>query len=332
MKMNRRHFVVTSTAALASCKAKPTSPSSSIYEIFDPKMLDLILPDQELNILGSGYSWSEGPAWDKARNKLYFTDVPKNIAYVWTQQNGVEIFLKPSSGGEASESGANGLLYNKAGDLLICNHGQRSVEQYNLTTGKRDIITKKFKGQAFNSPNDIVESSDGVIYFTDPPYGLEGLNDSPLKELSHNGVYKVVRGKSAKLLIDDLKFPNGVALSPDEKTLYVAQSSPKAMHIYTLDLRKPKQPKQLLVDLGPYAGDENPGLPDGMVIDKYGNLFASGPGGIFVITAEGKILGRIKTGKASANCTFGEDGSTLFITNHDRLVKLKTQTLGLDWA
>ena len=332
MKIDRRHFIAAMTAFIASCKGKPSASDSSIYDVYDPKMLDLILPQQELEVLGSGYTWSEGPAWDKARQTLYFTDVPENIAYSWTQEKGVEIFLSPSSGGAASESGANGLLYNKSGRLLICNHGQRSVEEYNLKTKERKTITKKYKGQSYNSPNDIIESRSGDVFFTDPPYGLEGLNASPLKELAHNGVYRVTRGKAAELLIDDLDFPNGIVLSPDETTLYVAQSSPEAQNIYTLDLTAPNQPRKLFADLNSYAGPDAPGLPDGMVVDQHGNLFATGPGGVFVINPEGKILGRIKTGKASANCTFGEDGSTLFITNHDRLVKLKTQTKGLSWT
>ena len=315
MKTNRRHFIALSAALIASCKAKPASSHASIYDVYDPKMLDLILPHQELEVLGTGYSWSEGPAWDKAQQVLYFTDVPKNIAYSWTQDKGVETFLSPSSGGAASESGANGLLYNKSGDLLLCNHGQRSVETYNLKTGQRETITSKYKGQLYNSPNDIIESRSGDIFFTDPPYGLEGLNDSPLKELTHNGVYRVTRGQEATLLIDDLDFPNGIVLSPDEKTLYVAQSSPEAQHIYTLDLTAPEKPRKLFVDLNPYAGSEAPGLPDGMVVDHHGNLFATGPGGVFVISPDGKILGRIKTSKASANCTFGEDGRCLLYTS-----------------
>lgn len=349
MKINRRNYLLGLSCFIASCKnAAQNSPqnstqsaASSPYEIFDPKALDLLDTDQRFEVLGSGYSWSEGPAWDKKRQKLYFTDVPANKAYAWSRQGGLEIFADPSGAAVTEgfrEAGANGLLYIGEDQLLICNHGLRSVQSMNLITGQRKTLVTHFKGKKFNSPNDLIINQSGDIFFTDPAYGLDGLNASPLKEQPYNGVY-VQRNSNAAtsqkpdtdILIEDMTWPNGIALSGNEKTLFISQSDPEAQHIYSLDLTQPNAAKKLLVDLGTYSDGTNPGLPDGMVIDNQGHIFATGPGGIFIISPSGNVLARIKTGKASANCTFGEDGSTLFITNHDRLLRLPTKTRGLSF-
>ena len=337
MLINRRSVLSASTLLLAACSAplqKTKNLNEDLYEVFDNKFYELMDTDQSLDIIGQGYTWCEGPTWDRKRNALYFTDVPGNIAYEWRPGAEVKEFLNPSGAANLTgfrEAGANGLLYSQSGKLLICNHGERAVQEMDIDTKQRKTLVSQFEGKAFNSPNDLIESGAGDIYFTDPPYGLEGLNESPLKELVYNGVYKLSSDGEVSLLADNLTFPNGVALSPDEKTLYIAQSDPLAIHIYTLDLTDINPKPKLWRDLSSYSNDANPGLPDGMAIDVDGNVFATGPGGIFVITPTGKILGRIKTGKASANCAFGEDGHTLFITNHDRLVKLQTKTRGLAW-
>jgi len=339
--INRRHVIIgAACAASAACQNAPLNQgaalkaeTSSILDAFSPRFFDFISKKAELTVLGEGYGWSEGPAWDKARSQLYFTDVPGNTAYVWKEGRGVETFLSPSGAIVEGfrEPGANGLFYSRDGLLILCNHGKRGIESLDLDSKARTPLTTRYKGKAYNSPNDVVEAQNGDLYFTDPPYGLEGLDASPLKEQPHNGVYRLRKNGGVTLMINDLTFPNGAALSPDERWLYVAQSDPKAMHIYRLDLTNPNAKKELLVDLAPFSGPDLPGLPDGMVIDDKGNIFATGPGGVFVITPDGEVLGRIKTGKGSANCTFGEEGSTLFVTNHDRLVKIPTLTRGLAW-
>jgi len=324
--INRRHVLVGATLAISACQntslTSLATPKTSIFDSFSPKFFDFIDPQASLSVLGEGYGWSEGPAWDKARGQLYFTDVPGNTAYVWKEGQGVKTFLSPSGAIVEGfrEPGANGLFYSRDGRLILCNHGKRGIESLDLGNQARTLLTNRYNGKSYNSPNDVVEAKNGDLYFTDPPYGLEGLDASPLKEQPHNGVYHRSKNGVVSLVIDDLTFPNGVALSPDERWLYVAQSDPKAMHIYRLDLTLP------------FAGPDLPGLPDGMVIDEKGYLFATGPGGVFIIAPDGEVLGRIKTGKGSANCTFGEEGSTLFITNHDRLVKIPTLTRGLAWS
>ncbi len=338
MNFTRRHFCATSMAALVACSDHSSGTDMTtddlveIYDMFSEELFDLLDKTQSYEVLGTGYGWAEGPAWDKKNNRLYFTDVPGNTAYSWSQNSGVEVFLSPSGAGNVEgfrEPGANGLLYTESGEILLCNHGRRAIQSLNPLTKERRTLSGKYRGKKFNSPNDIIQASDGTIYFTDPPYGLDGLNESPLKELDFNGVYRLDKDGKVTVLIKDMTFPNGIALSPDENTLYVAQSDPNAPYLYTLDLGAPRRPKRRLVDFKQYMGDSLPGLPDGMAIDRLGNIFATGPGGIFVIKPSGEVLGRILTGKGSANCTFGEDGGTLFITNHDRLLKLKTKTRGL---
>jgi len=338
--INRRHVLIGAALSFAACKhyssqdiALTQNKVNSPLEAFSPQFFNFFDKASQLTVLGEGYGWSEGPAWNPLRQELYFTDVPGNTAYKWKDGDGVSVFLKPSGAivDGFREPGANGLYYSRNGRLILCNHGKRALESLDLKTQQRRLLTKSYDGKAFNSPNDVVESQNGDLYFTDPPYGLEGLDASPLKEQPFNGVYRLNPNGRVTRMISEMTFPNGVALSPDERWLYVAQSDPEAMHLYRLDLTQPNAKKELFVDFEAFSGPDLPGLPDGMVIDKNGYIFATGPGGVFVITPSGEVLGRVKTGKGSANCTFGEDGSTLFITNHDRLVKIPTLTQGLAW-
>jgi len=336
VRLRRREFLGYSAAFLAACsnQAKSHEAAHEIYDAFSNEIFKYLDKTAGYEVLGQGYGWSEGPAWDKKRSQLYFTDVPGNIAYSWSEASGVEVFLEPSGAAVTKgfrEPGANGLIYTESGDLVLCNHGERTVQRLDPHTKKRETIVDNFEGKKFNSPNDVILGNKETIYFTDPPYGLEGMNDSLLKELSFNGVYRLQKGGTPEALIKDMTFPNGVALSPDQKTLYITQSDPEAAHLYSLDLTEPGATKQLMVDFSQYINEGLPGLPDGMVVDMHGNIFVTGPGGVYVVTDKGEVLGRINTGKGSANCTFGEDGSTLFITNHDRLLKLKTKTRGLSW-
>jgi len=343
MKQTRRGFMGSAAAAtlISACATTPIGKASNPdLEIFDAEAHSLLDVSARLEVLASGYTWSEGPVWDRARNSLYFTDVPENIAWKWSEASGATEFLAPSGIAREQatgfrEPGANGLAISQDGSLLICNHGRRAVERMDFETGHRKIIAATFNGKKFNSPNDVVEAPDGSLFFTDPPYGLEGLNASPLKQMAVNGVYcRSPEGEIARI-VDDMTFPNGAALSPDEGWLYVSQSDPDAPLIRRFKLEAGAIAQQDGDDIWFDARNfMHPvgGLPDGMAVTVEGHVLLAGPGGVLVIDRDGQCLGRVFTGRASANCAFGEDGRTLFITTGDRLVSVRCRRAGLGWV
>ena len=318
-------------------KAPLSEASGGDVEVFSPDLSEFIAPDARFETLAAGYQWSEGPTWDRAREQLYFTDVPQNKAFRWHQTGAVDVFMDPSGTSETEgfrEPGANGLWYATDGSLLICNHGRRAVERMDLETHETTMLANAFDGKRLNSPNDLVQARSGVIYFTDPPYGLEGLNDSRLKQQEANGVYRLDLDGSVTRLVADMTFPNGVALSPDERVLYVSQSDPDAPLLRAFNLNESGDvvSDKILFDAAAYMNDGAPGLPDGMAVCDQGGIFVTGPGGVFVLAPNGQPLGRLRTGRATANCAFGEDGRSLFITAGDRLLKLRTRVQGVQWS
>lgn len=343
MSISRREALLTGGAlfAFSGCVGRSNdSPglADSHVEVFEPELADFIDPNARFEELGAGYTWAEGPTWDRAREALYFTDVPANKAYRWTASDGVDVFLDPSGAPVVEpgfrEAGANGLWYAGDDKVIICNHGTRSLQQLNIGTGKRTTLIDQFDGKAFNSPNDLVLGSNGSIFFTDPPYGLEGLDRSPLKQQAANGVYLLRPDGEVRQLLSDMTFPNGIALSPDETRLYISQSDPDAAYIREITFGGDSKilADRVLFDAKPYQKDGALGLPDGLAVSSRGAIFATGPGGVFVLAPDGKPLGRINTGRATANCAFGEDGSVLFMTAHDRLLKIETRSRGPQWA
>ena len=339
MILNRRRFIgsAAATATLAACATPTPSPATGTprVESFDPELADLISAGASIESLASGYGWSEGPVWDRARDCLYYTDVPGNICWRWSEADGATEFLNPSGVPSDQtegfrEPGANGLWIGNDGKLIICNHGKRRVEQMDIDTKVRTPLATEYNGQPFNSPNDVVEAADGTLYFTDPPYGLEGMNDSPMKKQDANGVYRRAPDGTITRLLDDMTFPNGVALSPDGSRLYVSQSDPEAPILRVLS--PDGTGVRTLFDYMPYMAEDLPGLPDGMAVCETGHIFATGPGGVFILSPDGKPLGRISTGKGTANCCFGDsDGRTLYMTAHDTLMRVRTRVRGASW-
>ena len=338
--ITRRQMVfgmVTMLSAVSCKSGSVTQSTSSDIEVLDKEIHAVIPLNSKLKLLAEGFGWSEGPTWDSFRGALYFTDVPGNKAYRWRRGFGVDVLLDPSGTADTfgfREPGANGLWFGRKGELIACNHGLRRIERVNLDSQKRTHLASRFEGKRFNSPNDVVEAHDGTLYFTDPPYGLEGLNKSPLKEMSVNGVYRRSVDGEISRLISDMTFPNGIALSPDETKLYVSQSDPEAPYIRRLELSTNGDivSDDVFFDASGLFAEGLPGLPDGIAISQTGHVFATGPGGVLVFTSSGRLLGRILTGRATANCAFGEDGKTLFITAHDRLLKLRTRVSGVQWS
>lgn len=315
-----------------SFAAEP-QPSRSI-ERFDPAFDGLVAADAEIEKLADGFQWSEGPVWFEGA--LLFSDVPQNTIYRWKEgATKAEVFLKPSGllapNPAFREPGSNGLARDRDGTLLICQHGERRIARY--VDGKFTAIADHIDGKRLNTPNDLAVRKSGEIYFTDPPYGFKDGDDSALKELAFHGVYRVAKDGTVTLLTKSIRYPNGIAFSPDEKTLYVSSTENGHAHIMAFDVQADGTiaNERMFFDAQPLSTKALPGSTDGMKIDRDGNLWTSGPGGILVITPAGKLIGRINTGVPTANCAWGDDGGTLYITANHELLRVKTKTRGAGW-
>ena len=311
-------------------------------ERISPEMDRLVPQDAVVERLTEDrFSWSEGPVWVPQGGYLLFSDVPENMMWKWSEAGGLEPFLDPSALADGrpvdpSGQGTNGLVLARNGRLLAADHGSRSLYELDLETKERRPVSTAYGDKRYNSPNDLVVSRSrwpGTVFFTDPPYGLDGQDDSGLKELDFNGVFRLDPTGEVTLLDDTLTRPNGIGLSPDEKTLYVAVSDRSNLVFRAYDLDDAGgvagRPRTLATTTRWHeAGDR--GGNDGLAVDTEGNLWATGPGGVFVIDPDGEILGRIRTGTPAANCTFGgPDGRTLYITSAAFLARIKTNARGL---
>lgn len=302
----------------------------------DSKFDELIDVNTPIEIVSEGYEWSEGPLWIKDGGYLLFSDVPKNTIYKWKDGKSTEVFLSPSGytgiGKYSNEPGSNGLTLSNDGQILACEHGDRRVSKMPLSGGGKVSLADQLNGKRFNSPNDLVQSKAGHIYFTDPPYGLPNRQDDPSRELKEFGVYKIDKNGKVSLQIADLTRPNGVALSPDHKTLYVAQSDTKAVIMQYPIIENGNVGKgKLLFDASYLNKEKLRGAPDGLKVDAQGNIFSTGPGGLLIIDKNGKLLGRIETGQATSNIAWGEDGNTIFLTADMYILRLKTKTKGANF-
>jgi gluconolactonase len=299
--------------------------------------IDALIPkDAKIQVLSSGFEWSEGPVWVPAQGKepgyLLFSDIPRNSIMKWVEGEGVSLFLKPAGyTGQVqygNEPGSNGLLLDAKGQLVACEHGDRRLSVLTQGGGKRTLVDN-YEGKRLNSPNDATFKSNGDLYFTDPPYGLPKGYDDPNRELDFCGVYRLSKDGKLTLLTKEMTRPNGIAFSPDEKTLYVAQSDPAAPIWKKFPVKEDGTlgAGELFHDATENFKKGLPGLPDGMDVDAQGNVFATGPGGVYVIAPNGKLLGRISTGEATANCKLGgPKGDQLFLTADMYLCRIQTLT------
>lgn len=333
----------TRRAMLAGLAALPLAPRVALGETvggitrLDPALDALIDTASPIEVIATGFRWAEGPAWVRKGGYLLFSDVPANIAYRWRAGEGARPFLDPSGlagpiPAGVREAGSNGMVIDARGDLLMADSGTRAIARVDLATRRKTIVCGAFEGRKFNSCNDLAIGRGGILYFTDPPYGLAEGDASPLKQLAFNGVYSVRPDGSGVRLIDkSLGRPNGIGVSPGLDRLYVSQSDPENAKIFRCELAADGSARGGLapfVDFSAEVARKLPGLPDGMKVAKSGHLFASGPGGIHVIAPDGRKLGLIATGKPAANCCFGEDGRTLFVTSSDMVAKVRLKMTG----
>jgi len=298
----------------------------------DPRFDQLVPKNAKLEIIADGFTWVEGPVWHKQGGYLLFSDIPANKVYLWRPGEGTKVFLKNSgySGSTpfaGKEPGSNGLTLDANGQLVLCRHGDRQIGRLEAN-GRISTLADHYDGHRINSPNDLAFKSNGDLYFTDPPFGLPKAFDDPEKA-PVQGVYRVTKDGTVALLIIDIKAPNGIAFSPDEKTLYVSDVDPKRAAWLAYDVKSDGTVTngRVLFDATRWRKDPFFG-PDGFKVDRYGNIFGARPGGISVIAPDGTLLGTIETGRPTSNVAWGEDGQTLFITGGDSLYRLRLTTGG----
>jgi gluconolactonase len=331
-----RPFVVALVALLASSAAlvaaeKPSYPSFGNIVRKDARLDKIVPRDAHMEQLAEGFDWAEGPVWIKDGGYLLFSDIPRNSVIKWKEGEGVSLFMKPSGYTGVvdymPEPGSNGLTVDAQGRVIFCEHGDRRVSRLEKDGGKKTLVDS-YQGKRLNSPNDAAYKSNGDLYFTDPPYGLPKNFDDPRRELDFCGVYRLSKNGELTLLTRDMTRPNGIAFSPDEKTLYVAQSDPAAAVWMAFDVKDDGTlgKGRVFFDSTAWAKAGQKGLPDGMRVDKAGNLFATGPGGLHIFASDGTHLGTFETGQATGNCAWGDDGSSLYILADMYLVRIRLNT------
>ncbi|RYE31174.1 MAG: SMP-30/gluconolactonase/LRE family protein [Sphingobacteriaceae bacterium] len=308
---------------------KPLTTGEVIY--LDPKLEKLISRNARIEVIGSGFQHIEAPVWVPDSSMLLFSDTKAGVIYRWEKGKGTTKFLEHTGfTGRlpySEEPGSNGLALAKNNLLLICEHGDRRLASFPLN-GKYGMrtVSDNFEGRRYNSPNDVIVKSDGTMYITDPPYGLPLKENDPIKEASVNGVYKITADGKSDLIIADLKYPNGIAFSPNETLLYVSVSAKAHPQIMVYPLKKDGKTRKgkIFFDATRLPKQNEEEVTDGLKTDKQGNIWASGPGGILIIDKNGQLLGKISTGEVISNCCWGDDKSTLYITAGAFLYQLKT--------
>lgn len=303
-------------------------------EVRDAAMLQVIDAQAKLEILSSGHQWAEGPVAEPGSGAVLFSDVPKNQIWRWSEATGTKLYLSPSGATGFKPSvlneGSNGLIFNKKGELVLAQHGDRRLAVRTAQQGQQATfrsLTAQYQGKAFNSPNDLIELKDGRYLFTDPPYGLKGGDQATDKQQAHNGVYQLASDTVVSLVSSALTRPNGLAVSPDEQFLYVANSDPNAAQWWRFTRNAAGQYQHGVVWLDVTAEvAKAEGLPDGLKVLPNGILLATGPGGVWVINKDRQVLGLIKTGVAAANVALSEDKHYLYITASQYLLRIRLKT------
>jgi len=330
--MRYKHLILPIAVLITvfACQTTKEVKTAGSIERLDSELDNIVSVDSKVEIIAEGFTWSEGPLWIEDKKMLLFSDVPQDTVYKWTEEKGAEVYLTPSGfTGDSTtsrERGANGLTLDDEGNLVLAQHGDRriAIMEAPLDSPKPVYTTlaDNFEGKKFDSPNDVVMRNYN-FYFTDPPYGLGKMEQDPLKEIPFQGVYCAFADGKIKVLVDSLTKPNGIAFFPDGKLLIANSDPAKAKwYQYELDDSSKVISGKVFYDVTSLTATEK-GLPDGMKIDRKGNVFASGPGGVWIFNSSGKVLGKIKLNEACANTALSSDEKTLFITNKNYLLRVK---------
>jgi gluconolactonase len=322
--------------ALANSPIVSPLGAQPVIRRMDPDLDKVLSPTAKIEKIASGFQFVEGPVWFRPGGHLLFSDIPANVIMQWLPRVGAKVFREHIYAGEYPPGklvGSNGLTVDAEGRIVMAEHGNRRVSRI-AQDGKLTVLADRYEGKRLNSPNDVVVKKNGDIYFTDPPFGLlnpgQGLDNAPknqLRELDFNGVFRITPAGRIEAVAKDLSLPNGLAFSPDEKTLYVADSASKSWRIYDVKADGSLANGRVFFDASKESGE---GLPDGMKVDTAGNVWAAGPGGIRVISPRAKLLGIIPFPETPANCAWGDaDGKTLYVTAQTSLYRIKTNITGI---
>lgn len=341
MSAAKRHVTIFSLIMAFALTAAQAEDWSLVVRL-NPAVDDIIPADARVEKLADGFGFLEGPVWVRKGGYLLFSDIPANVINKWSPGDGkVSVFL-PYSGFTGADSsgvgmqlnnghalvtllGSNAVTLDPHGRVVYCAHGDHQVVRLEAD-GKRTVLASQYEGKRLNSPNDLVYKSDGSLYFTDPPAGFRDGDKDPKKELPFNGVYLLKDGK-LQLLTKDMTLPNGLAFTPDEKSLYVNDSVKKTITRFDVQLDGTLANPQLFIDM---SADKAPGVPDGMKVDQKGNVYCTGPGGFWIMSPEGKHLATVLTSELPANLAFGEaDGGTLFLTARTGLYRIRLKIPGI---
>ena len=306
----------------------PTDTGAGSVLRVDPA-LDAIVPaDYHIEKLSDGFAFTEGPVWVREGSYLLFSDLRSNRIHKWDPAEGLSTFMDPVFEGdsEGRSVGSNGLNIDSEGRLILLEHGNRRVSRIEAD-GSLTVLVDNYQGRRLNSPNDSAIRSDGWLYFTDPSYGLAGLEDDPARELDFNGIYRLSPDGELELLERNQSRPNGIAFSPDERTLYVANSdaSNKVWMVYDVQEDGTLADGRVFFDVN---SEDSEGAADGLKVDVAGNIFATGPGGVWIFDSTGTHLGTIQPDEVPANVAWGDDGSTLYMTARTGLYRIALTTQG----
>lgn len=319
-------------APITSNPAPYPKDAKASIERLDPALDAILDAGAVIEHLGAGFNWSEGPIWVPAQGALLFSDVPENRVYRWKDGEGISVFLEPSgfTGTQYNgrERGANGLTLDAQGRLVLCQHGDRRVARLAADGKSFETVVDKIEGKRFSSPNDLCYDRAGNLFFTDPPYGLPA---DTKQETDFHGVYRLGTDGKLTVIARDMTRPNGVALSPDERTLYVGSTDGGEpwLKAYALNADGTVASSRIFFDGSALMKAGRRGGFDGLKVDASGNVWATGPGGVVIVSPEGKHLGSILTGRATANCAFGDpDHMTFYLTADDALLRVRTKVKG----